>query len=281
MDEKEFFRIYSSSGNSMDEKEFFRMYSAMDEEEHLDALHVAIRSNNKEIIKLIIEAGIEINQLSLKGFLTPLSHAVKHADFETVKLLVEAGGDPNFCDNEGKNPPLHVACWQGRLDILKYLLNVGGQLSLSSNDGDTLLSAATCGGNLETVRYLIEKAGFDPHARKDNNNYPLDNPLRSAFECSSSGNNDVIEYLIKKVNLDINEQDAYGNTILMNAVSSSYEDSNLNMVKNILSKGAKIGIRKKESLTLKTAYHYCDKKRNPALMAFLDNVYGDYPEYMA
>ena len=245
-----------SSGNSMDEKEFFRICRHMEEEcedEHLDALCEAIRSNNKAIIKLFIKAGIDINQFSEGCDVLPLGCAVRHGDLEIIKLLVAAGANPNHGDDEGFDTPLHGACFHGQLDILKFFLEeADGYLYLHDNDGETLLSAAS--GDLDTVRYLIEKAGFDPHDGSNCYVQPK-NPLASAFEYDDNG--DVIDYLIEDLNFDINWQDEDGKTLLMLAVENDYifgtdengTDVKIKMVKNIIAYKADTKIRNKDGQT--------------------------------
>lgn len=275
-----------SSGNSMDEKEFFQIFNAMDEDEdeHLDALCEAIRSNNKAIIKLFMKAfknsGIDLHTHSAGCGLTVLGRAVAHGDLEIVKLLVEAGCDPNEGDDEGYETALHDACRLGELDILEFFLTEagGGDLYFYDNDGETLLSTASYYGDLDTVRYLIEKAGYDPHEGVDYRQ--LKNPLMSAFESATSewssddfDNSDVIDYLIEKAKIDINEQDAFGTTILMTAVKRK----NLQLVKIILSKNPDIYVRDNEN---QTADHYFLGSKNQELLDVLNDLYDGSTEYL-
>jgi ankyrin repeat protein len=276
-----------SSGNSMDEKEFLQIFNAMDDEEdereHLDALCDAIRSKNKAIIKLFLKAfrnsETDLHYHSEGCNLTVLGCAVEQGDLEIVKLLVEAGCDPNAGDDYGYETALHDACRCGEFDILDFFLTeAGGNLYLYDGDRETLLSIASYYGNLDMVKYLIEKVGYDPHEGVDYRQ--LKNPLMSAFESATSewssddfDNSDVIDYLIEKAKIDINEQDASGKTILMDAV----QKDNLELVKIILSKNPDINVRDNEN---ETADYYFIGSKNQELLDVLNDLYDGSPEYL-
>ena len=277
-----------SSGNSMDEKEFFQIFNAMDEEderEHLDALCEAIRSNNKAIIKLFMkafknsDADTDLHDHSEGCDLTVLGCAVAHGDLEIVKILVAGGCNPNKGDDYGYETPLHDACRCGEFDILDFFLTeAGGNLYLYDGDRETLLSIASYYGNLDMVKYLIEKVGYDPHEGVDYRQ--LKNPLMSAFESATSewssddfDNSDVIDYLIEKAKIDINEQDAFGTTILMTAV----QNDNIELVKIILSKNPDINVKDNED---QTADYYFGGSKNQELLDILNDLYVGSPEYL-
>jgi ankyrin repeat protein len=228
-----------TSGNTMEAKEIIRMLSAVDDDEGSRSLCLAIENNNKELVEWLVKAGIDPNGYNERDEVQ-LTTAAKKGDLEIVKILTEAGGDPNDCDDYGFDSPLHYAAMEGHIGILDYFLkNAGGELYLFDNDGHTLLSIASGYGNLNLVKYLIEKAGYNPNMRDGVSvgDRFLANPLLWAFR---SNNSDVIDYLVEKI--DIDEKDANGDTILMVAV----KELNFYMVKNIISKGADVKCRDSE-----------------------------------
>ena len=83
-----------------------------------NALHLAIVQNNVAISKLLIDAGININQHGELGQ-TPLHIASSFGHTEIVKLLVEAGADL-FALTEG-NPPFTLARFGKHDEICDYL----------------------------------------------------------------------------------------------------------------------------------------------------------------
>ena len=75
----------------------------------------------------------------------------QHAD--VVKVLIDAGADIEI-KNELGRPPLIVACHSGALDVVKLLVKAGAGVRVTDNEGYTCLILAAYCGHTETVRYL-------------------------------------------------------------------------------------------------------------------------------
>ena len=56
-------------------------------------LDAAVRNGNADMVKLLIDAGADINGLTKTG--TPLSRAIINHNYEAMKLLIDAGADVN------------------------------------------------------------------------------------------------------------------------------------------------------------------------------------------
>ena len=83
----------------------------------------AIRLNNFEVLKLLLDHGLSPN--SVNKNMTPfLSIAVKHQRLEIAKLLLQSGADPNYTDCEDKIPLLY-AIRNNDVDMTKLLLEYG------------------------------------------------------------------------------------------------------------------------------------------------------------
>lgn len=65
-------------------------------------LHVTAVWGDCEAIKMLVEAGAEINQKGERGF-TPLMEAVSQGHYDAVKLLVKLGSEP-IRNDDGKLP---------------------------------------------------------------------------------------------------------------------------------------------------------------------------------
>lgn len=70
------------------------------------ALHWAASSGEKEIVKLLVGYGSNLNFVNAGGQ-SPLHSACAAGNPETVFFLLEAGADKNICDDEGRTP-LHM-----------------------------------------------------------------------------------------------------------------------------------------------------------------------------
>ena len=90
----------------------------------IGALNIAIYQGNKEVAKILIFEGVDINKEDEYSNV-PLISAIKGgADFEIVKLLVENGADVNVVDGTGA---LENAYLWGGPELVKYLLDEGAK----------------------------------------------------------------------------------------------------------------------------------------------------------
>lgn len=90
------------------------------------ALNEAAAGGNLEIIRMLLDAGAQINEKDANGN-TPLIAAVMFGKLESIKLLIEKGADPNLPDNRG-NSALDYAQLLGKFSdkqaILDYLQKI-------------------------------------------------------------------------------------------------------------------------------------------------------------
>ena len=76
-----------------------------------------------EIVKLLIEKGIDINQIDEQGR-NALHLALTRDHKEIVLLLIEKGIDINQTNKDGFNA-LHLACEEGHLEVVQILIEKG------------------------------------------------------------------------------------------------------------------------------------------------------------
>ncbi len=146
-------------------------------------LHGAARDGRVEIVRMLIDAGANVNVQTNYGK-TPLHWAAWNGRVEVVRMLIGAGADVNLKDNDGWTP-LHVAAGYGRVEIARMLIDAKADLNVQDNSEQTPLHRAADNGRVDIARMLIA-AG----ARKDisniagkfpydlTNNYELKNLLR-------------------------------------------------------------------------------------------------------
>ena len=82
--------------------------------------------------------------------------AVRANNMERVRLLVQQGADKDNGDFNGWTP-LWCASMNGFLDVAQYLVEQGATLDKTDRDGWTSLAAAAIYGHLEVCRYLLEQ----------------------------------------------------------------------------------------------------------------------------
>ena len=108
-----------------------------------------------------------------------LIEAVKNADFEKVKKIVTAE-NINSTDETGATPAMWAA-YNDDVELLDFLVKNGADVRKRGIIGinqkyvprtyTSALGAAAGEGNLETVKYLIEKASVSPDEKGDCLNY--------------------------------------------------------------------------------------------------------------
>ena len=69
-------------------------------------------SRNPRVVKLLIEAGAEVNATNGAG-IPVISLAAERGNSEAVRLLVEAGADKNAADTEGSTPLMYATASSG------------------------------------------------------------------------------------------------------------------------------------------------------------------------
>ena len=162
-----------------------------------DYLHDAIEVNNLNIVKLLINKGIDVNQIA-KGEngtyyyegRSPLSLAVFKENADIVKFLLLHDADVNM-DEE---PILYTAVnWydsykKSSLNIIKLILNAGADIDVRYSSSTPLI-AAIKKGYVDVVKLLIEY-GADVNYTDKKGKKPL------YYAINSSKKNEIIKLLV-------------------------------------------------------------------------------------
>ena len=137
---------------------------------------------NLESIKILIDAGANVNDVYTKSGLTPLIVASIGGFEKAAKLLLDRGADSKAKDKSG-NTVLHHAAANSVVSIIKDLLAHGADMNARitgtragtnniSRNGKTPLLVAVESNNLEGVIALLD-AGADPFLTTDQNTTSL------------------------------------------------------------------------------------------------------------
>ena len=107
------------------------------------ALHFAAEKSDPKFVRYLLESGADVNART-SGGTTPL-HVAQESELVVVHLLLSRGAQVNVQDDEGDSP-LHIAAQYGRQDHCKLLLDAGA-LPLRARDGSTAAALAEREGN--------------------------------------------------------------------------------------------------------------------------------------
>jgi ankyrin repeat protein len=134
-------------------------------------LFKAVKNNNLEEVRLLIDNGADVNCKD-EDDLTPLQGASRWGYFEIYKLLIDHGVDVDCKNNKGWTP-LHEASYKGNIDICKLLIEKGADVNCKDKDGWTPLYVASWNDHLDICKLLIEK-GADINCKNKDGKTPLD-----------------------------------------------------------------------------------------------------------
>ncbi|XP_042226238.1 ankyrin-3-like isoform X2 [Homarus americanus] len=120
-------------------------------------LHYATEANNIPLVKLLLHhnANLEVRSSFNEGA-TALFLASKAGHLDIIKLLLEAGADVNTLDDR-KNGLAQYAAKAGKTQLLNLLSTYGIDLTILDEDQGTLLHLAAENGHLDTCNFLLTK----------------------------------------------------------------------------------------------------------------------------
>ncbi|PTY39925.1 ankyrin repeat domain-containing protein [Brachyspira hampsonii] len=159
----------------------------------------AINNNNLDMLKILLQSG----DIDLKSSLIP--DAIEEDNIEMVKYLISIGQDVNaqiFADGDWINSPMKIAAQNGNIEIAKLLIDKGANL----NSSDDYIYNAIDYGNYDIAKLLIDNDVF---------NLNTNTTREQAIELAKKKKYYEMEKLLSSE--DSNNIDGYDE--LMNAVS--------------------------------------------------------------
>ncbi|XP_014057067.1 B-cell lymphoma 3 protein homolog isoform X1 [Salmo salar] len=105
--------------------------------EGLTPLHLAVQGGHKELVRMLLDAGADINAMQdIKSGHSPLIHAVENHNMGMVHFLIENDCNVNVQSYSG-NTALHSACGRGQVDTARLLLKNRADSSVKNYHNDT------------------------------------------------------------------------------------------------------------------------------------------------
>lgn len=212
-----------------------------EEEPHVDGvtgLHVAAQGGHLEMVKVLIDAGVETSLKHLDdGGRSPLTLAVQGNYGEVASLLVEAGADPNtpYVDDDGeRHNLLFDSIMVENEEFALLLIKKGADLYYSDEKKVSTLLQASHRGLTDIVKALLEK-----HSSSGGNTDFIDlaseDGITPLIAAASEGHTDSVKLLIEaKANVGAKDKD--GTNPLMAASARGHND----VVAALLAAGANV-----------------------------------------
>jgi hypothetical protein len=118
-------------------------------------LHEAVVKNDLVEVRRILQKVADINQLGLRrhGYGSALHIAVRENQLEIARLLIDRGAEIDVLDPKDFTP-LHNAAWNGNLEMTKLLLEAGADIKASTYDGDTPLTLAQNNDQAQVAEFI-------------------------------------------------------------------------------------------------------------------------------
>jgi len=225
---------------------------------------------NPEKVRLLVDAGADVNARSKQGMTPLLIAACNAGSIEIVRLLIAKGADPRATNDGGTT--LLAAATANDPDMVRLFVEKGVEVNAADGKGNTALQFAASNGNLPMVRLLLSKRAAVDAATTGANQVrkgPIAlNHLTSLMYAAPYATPELMRTLID-AGAQVNARDIRDMTPLMLAVSSETQDPEV--VRLLLQKGADV---KAKSNLGETALDWARKFGNPEVMRMLEQAGG-------
>lgn len=148
-------------------------------------LALAVKANFVDIVRLLVDAGVDINYQDRQGE-TALHVAARFGHDTCAKILLEGTDEQKanteLAENTYSWTPLFIACVDGSLSVVELLIEVGAELDKSDSSGWTAKEHAALRGHLDIARRLAQET---PEPQYTEPEPPIPVPTNSSSPSSS------------------------------------------------------------------------------------------------
>ena len=178
-------------------------------------LTYAIVGSRPDIVKLLIDAGADVNAVDRSIYKLPLAYAVRVRGpddrYRIAKLLIDAGANVDAGNGE---TPLVSAILQKDVRLVELLISSGADVNLHNNEGESAYSYAAAVGDYRLKQMLLA-AGADPAVGVAK--YQKEWGKHAFFQAAADGRVDVVEAMLSNGTATVNMTNDHKVTALMRA----------------------------------------------------------------
>jgi ankyrin repeat protein len=179
------------------------------------ALHLAASRGHLQVVTQLINYGVNVNIVN-KQLLTPLHSACSKNRREVSQFLIANGADLTKRDSMGFCP-FHIACISSAFDIAEDILLSGGDIETKRFDGKTALHIVSEQGNVDALKFLIQKHSVNTMAKDQKGN--------TALICAVKKNRiPVVKYFFQCNNVNMNQMLKHRNQLGRNIIHVCVDD---------------------------------------------------------
>ncbi|KAL5088278.1 hypothetical protein Trisim1_006730 [Trichoderma cf. simile WF8] len=198
-----------------------------DDETGMTALHRAAGRGHISVVKLLVNAGAQLEIKEKKYQMTALGFAICNNQKVVFDFLLQKDANIYIADIYGRTTLHNAAIW-GELAIIQQLADRGVDINARVPDGRTALYAAIQRGDFDATKLLVER-GAGVNAR--------DKEGRTPLHYAAIGNVDIVRLLIER-GADVNAVGG-GHTPLIRAAYHGKVD----IIKLLVQMGADVNTR--------------------------------------
>ena len=159
------------------------------------AIHVAAAEGNMSIVRMLLDAGVEIDIREKLWNDTPLHKAARGNRLPVAQLLHERGADLRAC-NRGEMA-IHCAAFFGHVDFIRMMLDFGVEVDIRDLGwNETALHKAASQFRLLATKLLLER-GADPRAVSGSGR----DVLQHTIAVQKNGNSEVVRLLKERLEI--------------------------------------------------------------------------------
>ncbi|OQY33870.1 MAG: hypothetical protein B6241_06560 [Spirochaetaceae bacterium 4572_59] len=132
-------------------------------EHAFEGFAMAVEKGDRFMVGVYLEADFDVNKESLKN-VTLLGLAARNGYLGILKILVNAGANINQVSSDRNNTALMDAASEGHTEIITYLIDNGAELEIISKSGQTALVLSVGNKQIDAAKILL-KAGSNPETK--------------------------------------------------------------------------------------------------------------------